>query len=53
MALITFASMQWLGGLVSRLSRQTTALLVRVGGLLLATIGAQMFLGGLKNFFGL
>ena len=52
-ALITFASMQWLGGLISKLSRQATALLVRVGGLLLATIGAQMFLGGLKNFFGL
>jgi multiple antibiotic resistance protein len=52
-ALVTFASMQYLGGLISRLSRQATALLVRVGGLLLATIGAQMFLGGLKNFFGL
>ena len=50
-ALVTFASMAWLGGLISRLSKQATALLVRVGGLLLATIGAQMFLGGLKNFF--
>ena len=52
-AIITFASMNWLGGLISKLSRQATALLIRVGGLLLATIGAQMFLGGLKNFFGL
>ena len=51
MALVTFGSLAWLGGLISKLSPQATALLVRVGGLLLATIGAQMFLGGLKNFF--
>lgn len=50
-AAITFASMNWLGGWIAKLSRQATALLIRVGGLLLATIGAQMFLGGLKNFF--
>lgn len=52
-AAITFASMNWLGGWIAKLSRQATALLIRIGGLLLATIGAQMFLGGLKNFFGL
>ena len=52
-AIVTFASMNWLGGLIAKLSRQATALLIRIGGLLLATIGAQMFLGGLKNFFGL
>ncbi len=52
-AVITFASMNYLGGLIAKLSRQATALLLRIGGLLLATIGAQMFLGGLKNFFGL
>lgn len=50
-AAIVFASLNWLGGLIAKLSRQATALLIRVGGLLLATIGAQMFLGGLKNFF--
>ena len=40
-------------GLIAKLSRQVTALLIRIGGLLLATTGAQVFLGGLKNFFGL
>ena len=52
-AIVTFASMNYLGGFIAKLSRQATALLIRIGGLLLATIGAQMFLGGLKNFFGL
>ncbi len=48
---VAFASYQWLGGAVSRLSASATALLLRIGGLLLATIGVQMLLGGLKNFF--
>lgn len=30
---------------------KATALLTRIGGLLLATIGTQMLLGGLKEFF--
>ena len=47
---VAFASYQWLGGAVSRLSASATALLLRIGGLLLATIGVQMLLGGLKNF---
>ena len=50
-AVVVFVSFEWLGGVISRLSPQATALLVRIGGLLLATIGAQMMLGGLKNFF--
>ena len=50
-AVVVFVSFEWLGGVISRLSPRTTALLVRIGGLLLATIGAQMLLGGLKNFF--
>ena len=50
-AIVTFGSLEWLGGAISKLSAQTTALLVRIGGLLLATIGVQMLLGGLKNFF--
>ena len=53
MALERTPGPRWLGGLIAKLSRQATALLIRIGGLLLATIGAQMFLGGLKNFFGL
>lgn len=51
-ALVTFASMQWLGGAISRLSARATSLLLRFGGLLLTTIGVQMLLGGLKGFFG-
>ena len=50
-AIVAFASFEWLGGLISRLSPTATAVLVRIGGLLLATIGAQMVLGGLKKFF--
>lgn len=49
--IVAFASYQWLGGAVSKLSPRATALLLRIGGLLLATIGTQMLLGGLKNFF--
>lgn len=44
-------SFQWLGGILAGLSSSTTALLTRIGGLLLATIGTQMLLGGLKKFF--
>lgn len=50
-ALLAFVSFKWFGGAISRLSPKATALLVRIGGLLLATIGTQMLLGGLKNFF--
>lgn len=46
--LISFNS---LGGLVAKANPRTTALLVRIGGVLLATIGTQMLFGGLKNFF--
>ena len=47
-----FASFAWLGGLIAKLKPTATALLVRIGGLLLATIGTQMLLGGLKAYFG-
>ena len=50
-AIVVFVSFALLGGLISRLSATATALLVRIGGLLLATIGAQLALGGLKDFF--
>jgi len=33
------------------MSSPSTAVLVRIGGLLLATIGTQMVLGGIKKFF--
>ncbi len=50
--IVAFVSFEWLGDLIARMSPTATALLVRVGGLLLATIGAQMMLGGLRTFFG-
>ena len=51
-ALVTFLSFEWLGGWIAKLSPTSTALLMRIGGMLLATIGAQMVLGGLRNYFG-
>lgn len=48
---VAFVSYEWIGGLMTRLSDTSTMLLTRIGGLLLATIGFQMLLGGLKNFF--
>lgn len=50
-AVVAFASFAWLGGVLGKARPATTAVLVRIGGLLLATIGAQMLLGGLKGFF--
>ena len=52
-SVVSFIGFQWLGGLLAKLSPSTTALLTRIGGLLLATIGTQMLLGGLKKFFEL
>jgi multiple antibiotic resistance protein len=39
------------GGWFARLSASATAMLARIGGLLLATIGMQLALGGLRNFY--
>ena len=50
-ALVAFIAFQFLGGLLAQMSPRTTALLLRIGGMLLATIGMQMLLGGLKNYF--
>ncbi|MGI9470403.1 MAG: MarC family protein [Rubripirellula sp.] len=50
-AFACFACFLWLGGMLATMSHRTTALLTRIGGLLLATIGTQMLLGGVKKFF--
>ena len=50
-ALCTFVSYALLGELIGKAKPTTVALLARIGGLLLATIGVQMMLGGIKNFF--
>jgi small neutral amino acid transporter SnatA (MarC family) len=36
---------------IARLNASTTAMLARVGGMLLATIGTQLLLGGIRNFY--
>jgi multiple antibiotic resistance protein len=50
--LIAFISYAFLGGLFTRIKPATMAIVTRIGGLLLATIGVQMMLGGLDRFFG-
>lgn len=51
-ALISFVSYAWLSGLFTHVKPAAMAVIARVGGLLLATIGIQMLLGGLHRFFG-
>lgn len=50
-ALTAFVSYAWLGEAFSKVRPATIAVVARIGGLLLATIGVQMMLGGLKRFF--
>lgn len=50
-AVAAFMTFAWLGGLVAKAKEKTMTILTRIGGLLLATIGAQMMFNGLKNFF--
>jgi len=50
-AVVTFMSFAWLGKIIETAKPSTVAVLARIGGLLLATIGMQMALGGLKSFF--
>ena len=50
-AVACFLSFRFLGKFLAQISEQTTALLLRLGGMLLATIGTQMLLSGLKKFF--
>lgn len=49
--LSAFVAFTWLGELIGKARAETVSILSRIGGLLLATIGTQMMLGGLKNFF--
>ena len=50
-AVVSFLGFQFLGGVMARMSDKTSALVTRLAGLVLATIGTQMLLGGLKSFF--
>ena len=48
---VTFVFYRYLGDALSRVKPTTIAILARLGGLILATLGFQMFLNGIKNFF--
>jgi multiple antibiotic resistance protein len=51
-ALIAFVAYALLSGVFTKIRPATMAVIARIGGLLLATIGVQMLLGGLGRFFG-
>ena len=44
-------SFTFLGGLIAKMSAKATAILMRFGGLLLATIGLQLALSGIRTFY--
>jgi multiple antibiotic resistance protein len=49
---LVFLGFAYLATAFTKMKPDTAALLARVGGLLLATIGAQLLLGGLRTFYG-
>ena len=51
-ALLAFVSYAVLSEAFAKIRPATMAVISRIGGLLLATIGVQMLLGGLARFFG-
>jgi multiple antibiotic resistance protein len=50
-SVLVFVGFAFLGDLISRLSASATAMLARIGGILLATIGTQLLLGGIRTFY--
>jgi multiple antibiotic resistance protein len=50
-SVVTFLFYRFMGDLLARVRPTTIAILARLGGLILATLGVQMLLNGLKNFF--
>jgi multiple antibiotic resistance protein len=50
-SVLVFVGFAVFGNWFARLSNTTTAMLARVGGLLLATIGMQLALGGIRTFY--
>lgn len=50
-AVATFLFYNYFGNLLAKMKPATIAILARLGGLILATLGFQMLLNGLKNFF--
>lgn len=50
-AIVTFFFYRYMGALLSKLKPTTIQVMARLGGLILATMGVQMLLNGLKTFF--
>lgn len=50
-AVATFAFYGYLGDLLARVKPTTVSILAPLGGLILATLGLQMLLGGLRDLF--
>ena len=50
-AVTTFLFYRFVGDALARVKPATIAIVARIGGLVLATLGAQMLLSGLKEFF--
>lgn len=51
-AALVFLGFAYLAATFTKMKPATAAMLARVGGLLLATIGAQLVLGGIRTFYG-
>lgn len=51
MGSLAFLGMAYVGGLMAKASPELQTVLQRIGGLLLATIGAQLTLGGIRTFY--
>jgi len=50
-AVTTFIFYNFMGGLLAKMKPTAIAIMARLGGLILATLGLQMLLTGLKHFF--
>lgn len=50
-SVLVFVAFAYLGDFIARLKPSATAMLARVGGILLATIGTQLLLGGIRTFY--
>ena len=51
-SVLVWVGFAFLGDWFARLKPTATAMLARIGGLLLATIGMQLVLGGIRTFYG-
>lgn len=50
-SILVFVGFAFLGAKFAKLKPTSTAMLARIGGLLLATIGVQLILGGIRTFY--